>query len=223
MVKVAKDPRSLLMYVLTLLQLAIAVVIIVVVKKLLWEYDMFSAPWTFPSVDPDLYKCMITYNAINLCAYMYIVLMFSMIQSVVVFFTTLSGKRIWRGIEVLVLGFGLLWWIPAAATTNIYGRRSDDRGLPEKGARTAVWSLSWAEVALFAIALIVTVADCLRPRKKRRPMEAPDEEEEQLEPEEVSPLVKQFCSPEGPPPALEMADRPPSNGSSGGDRPVAMV
>eukprot|EP00887_Chlorella_sp_A99_P002158 scaffold21.g2158.t1 len=98
---------------------------------------------------------------------MIIVVSVSLVLSILLFFASCSTHRIWLGLQALLLGFGSLWWIPAAVTTTVYGKRSDDARIPEESARTAVWGLSWAELGLFLAALLATLYDCYRPRKLR--------------------------------------------------------
>ena len=57
--------------------------------------------------------------------------------------------------------------LPARPPATVYGHRSDAQDVPQHAARTAVWSVAWVEVGLFAITLTVVLLDCFRPRKRR--------------------------------------------------------
>lgn len=56
---------------------------------------------------------------------------------------------------------------PLLYQSAVYGERTDDHGMPEHAARTAVWSLAWAEVGLFVLAFVGTLLDCYWPRKQQ--------------------------------------------------------
>lgn len=73
-------------------------------------------------------------------------------------------------LELFLCVFGILWWIAAATTATIYGQRADDDGLKEEDSRTAVWSLSWANVVLFsALSALQIIRYSSKPRKFRYP------------------------------------------------------
>ncbi|KAG7670277.1 hypothetical protein NADE_001880 [Nannochloris sp. 'desiccata'] len=77
-------------------------------------------------------------------------------------------------LELSILLFGVAWWVAAATTATVYSERADDLGLEEEPSRTAVWSLAWANVALFSIlACLKIIKYFSRPRKIRYPVPPP--------------------------------------------------
>jgi hypothetical protein len=73
-------------------------------------------------------------------------------------------------VELVLVAFGVLWWIAGATTATIYAERADNDGLKEKDSRTAVWSLSWANVFLFSVLTGVEIIKYrTHPRKIRYP------------------------------------------------------
>lgn len=79
-------------------------------------------------------------------------------------------KRSTVGLELAACVFGLIWWIPAAVTATVYGRRADSDGLVEEPARTAVWALSWSSLGLFTLASLLSLLRWLEHRQRgRRP------------------------------------------------------
>lgn len=73
-------------------------------------------------------------------------------------------------LELSLLLFGVAWWVAAATTATVYSEKANDVGLEEEHARTAVWSLAWANVALFGILSFLQIIKYFsRPRKIRYP------------------------------------------------------
>ncbi|KFM29316.1 hypothetical protein F751_5754 [Auxenochlorella protothecoides] len=91
--------------------------------------------------------CYLSTSSANLCSYGYV-------------FSKLRPQ--WsphNKIEVLVLGFGTIWWFPYAVVTTVYGKRADSAGLSQKSERTSVWALAWAAFGLFTLQLVACILD----------------------------------------------------------------
>lgn len=77
-------------------------------------------------------------------------------------------------LELSLLLFGVAWWVAAATTATVYSEKADDVGLEEEHARTAVWSLAWANVALFSILSCLQIVKYFtRSNKSRYPAPPP--------------------------------------------------
>lgn len=64
-----------------------------------------------------------------------------------------------RIFEVLIIAFGIVWWLAFAVTSTVYGIRANDVNLPYEHWRKTVYGLAWATLSLYIIELSVVLID----------------------------------------------------------------
>lgn len=67
--------------------------------------------------------------------------------------------------EVLLAVAGTCWWVACAIILGKYGKEANDAKTPHEDARNTVIVLSWIEVGLFGLTVLIaliTAVNCLR-------------------------------------------------------------
>ncbi len=100
----------------------------------------------------------------TLCDYMYAVVAFSLLFSLVISLVqclTCNLCGVGSVLDVVFAIIGTVWWSIAAVVVTKNGTEANSQDIPEPSARNAVIALAWTEVALFVVLVVSGCCRCM--------------------------------------------------------------
>jgi hypothetical protein len=156
------SPGRIYMHLLTALQIAVAVGVIVVVATGLSKTEEIPVAEGQPPVSTSV--CLATTRSANLCTYAYwaagISILVSLLISVMNMCCPRRKNAFCLSIEALLALAGALWWTAAGISEVIFGQEADDANLAGGTYRTVLWILCFVDAALFALSFFTSAIGC---------------------------------------------------------------
>lgn len=141
----------------------LSVTVIAVIRSELWfSSGVWWNGWWYTSSSSVCYMTTGEVSA-NICTYGYWVGAVGIFCAFFLFFTGFTklrpGYRTRRVFEVLLVGFGIVWWLPFAITATVYGKQANNVDLPYKHWRNVVIGLAWSIFIIYTVQLVVVLLD----------------------------------------------------------------
>lgn len=141
----------------------LSVTVIAVIRSELWfSSGVWWNGWWYTSTSSVCYMTTGEVSA-NICTYGYWVGAIGIFCAFFLFFTGFTklrpGYRTRRVFEVLLVGFGIVWWLPFAITATVYGKQANNVDLPYKHWRNVVIGLAWGIFVTYTVQLVVVLLD----------------------------------------------------------------
>lgn len=155
-------PARVYMHVLTALQIAVAVGVIVVVATGLSVTQEVPVAEGQPPASTSV--CLATTRSANLCNYAYWAAGISILVSLMISVMNLCCPRrrnaCCLSIESLLALLGALWWTAAGIAEVILGNEANNENLSGETYRTVLWILCFVDAALFALSFFTSAVGC---------------------------------------------------------------
>jgi len=156
------SPGRIWMYILTALQIAAAVGVIIVVAVGLNKTEDVPVAEGQPPVSTSV--CLATTRSANLCMYAYWAAGISILVSLMIALMNMCCPRrrhaCCLSIEALLALLGFCWWAAAGITEIVLGSEADDANLAGGTYRTALWVLCFINAGLFAFSFFTSAVGC---------------------------------------------------------------
>ncbi len=156
------SPGRVYMHCLTVLQIAVAVGVIVVVAVGLNKTQEIPVAEGQPLQSTSV--CLATTRSANLCLYAYWAAGISILVSLLISVMNLCcpGRRhaCCLSIEALLALLGAMWWTAAGITEVVLGNEADSANLSGGTYRTVLWILCFVDAGLFALSFFSSAVGC---------------------------------------------------------------